>query len=258
MRIRLMGILMIVLIAIPSLAQDEAVITGEAFVNSITIDDSAGITITIIGDLADACTELGEITQSLEDDTIFVTVSTTRPADAFCATVLVSFETSYELDISEIPAGEYTLNVNGITETITIVPLSCPEADEETLLFDDLGMCFVYPVDFEEISGDDFVLISQPLTSNAVLLIDVADAEDVTLDDLREQFEADEHIVEDIVIGGEDALIIETDDTREAYVIAKEQLYTFFLQAFDDEDDIAETLWSTVTESLFFPEPEEE
>lgn len=268
MRFRVLSLLIILLITIPVLAQDDSeALSGEAFVNSITIEETEdGFTIEISGDLADACTELDEITQTVEDETIFVSIPTTRPVDAVCAMVLVSFEAEYDLDISEIEPGDYTLDINGITEDITIpasgdseaVELTCPEADEDSVLYEENTICFIYPLEFEELSGNNFILVSQPLTANAVLLVEIEDAEDITLDDLREDFENDEIEVDSIEIAGEDALLIETDTTRTAYVIANEQVYIFFVQPLDDEDNLAESLWTMVIESVFFPEPEAE
>jgi|GEM_PF-1075131 len=267
MRFRLISLFIIVLLAIPVLAQDDDPLIGEAFVSSVTIEETDdGIIIEISGDLADACTELGEITQSVEDDTIFVSVPTTRDAEAMCAMVLTAFETDYELDTSEIEPGDYTLDVNGITEEITIsatddsddVELTCPEADDDTVLYEEENLCFVYPAEFDELAGNGFILINQPLTANAILLINIEDVEDITLDDLAAEFEDEEIVAEELVIGGEDALIVETEISRTAYVIAHEQVYTFFVQPLHDEDDTAEMLWSTVIDSVFFPESDEE
>ena len=258
-------LVVMMLMSIPTLAQDEEgeVITDVAMVSSIDVDEGEEISITISGDLPDSCTEIGEISQSIEDDIITITVETTRPADAMCATVLTAFEETYILDTDEIEAGEYTLDVNGVTETVTIVAsadaesveLTCPEADEDSSLFDDLGMCFLYPSENDVMSGRDFALISQPMTSNALLLIQVEDADDITLDDIREQFDETELVVEDIVIGDQDALILETDNQRQAYVIVNEQVYSFTVQPIEDES--GELLWAEVINSIFFPEPED-
>lgn len=257
-------VIILALISIPTLAQDDSAIIGEAMVSSVVVDETAeGIVLTISGDLPDSCTEVGDIGQSMDDDTITILVETTRPADSICAAVMSSFEATYMLDSSELEAGDYTVDVNGITETVTIVTsadaetveLTCPIADDDFTLFDDLGMCFVYPSENDVISGNDFVLISQPLTSNALLLIQIEDADETTLEDIQEQLIAADLIVyDDIVIGNQDALVLEVGTIREAHIIVNETIYTFIVEPFSDET--GGILWAEVIGSVFFPEPE--
>lgn len=282
-------ILLLTLFAIPTLAQDDenndGVLIEVAPLTSISIDDTDGIEITIEGELLDACTELGEITQSVEDDVITITVTTTRPADAMCAMVISAFEDVYTLDTSELEAGDYTLNVNDLTEDITliasadaesveataepeatesvevteepeVVEMTCPEANDDLTLFDDFDMCFLYPSEFDVFAGSDFVFISQPLTSNAVLLIQIEDANDTTLDDIREQLIDEDTIVYDIEIANQESLVFERGISREAYFIVNEQVYQFVLEPFADET--AGALWAESVGSLFFPEPEDD
>ena len=264
------------LFAIPTFAQDdeddsEDVLIDFAPLTSISIDDSDGIQITINGELLDACTELGDITQSVEDDVIMVTVETTRPADAMCAMVISTFEEVYTLDTSNLDAGEYTLNVNDLTENITIIAsadaesaeateppevaeMTCPEADDEFTLFSDFEVCFLYPSEFEVFACDDFAFISQPLTSNAVLLIQIEEADDTTLDDIREQLTDENTVVYDIEIANQDSLVFDRGISREAYFIVNEQIYRFVLEPNNTEAGIL--FWTYVMNSLFFPEPE--
>jgi len=57
------------------------------------------------------------------------------------------------------------------------------------------------------------------------------------------------------VIGDHDALILETDNQRQAYVIVNEQVYSFTVQPIEDES--GELLWAEVIDSMFFPELED-
>lgn len=275
MRLRVLLLAIFLLAILPVSAQDEVLI-GEAMVSGISVDSSDGIVITITGELPDACTEIGDITQNLDDDTIRILVQTTRPADSMCAAVITPFEISYTLDTSDIPPGAYTLDVNGVTETVTIVAsadaesaeeddeveLTCPEADDETTLYDDNGVCFLYPANYDELDGGNFIIISQPLTANALLIVEIRELDEdnlQTLDDVREQLENDtiDLVIEDLVIGRQDALVIENDDSREAFMIVHNQLYHFIVQPIADEGDTGEFLWATVIDSLVFLEDAE-
>jgi inhibitor of cysteine peptidase len=72
------------------------------------------------GYLADACTKMGEITQSRDGNTFNITIPTTRPADAACAEVITPFEEIIPLDVAGLTAGTYTVNVNGVTDTFEL------------------------------------------------------------------------------------------------------------------------------------------
>jgi Ig-like domain from next to BRCA1 gene/SdrD B-like domain len=72
------------------------------------------------GDLPDSCTTIGRITQSRENQTFTVAIFTNRPADAVCAQALVPFEEPVSLDVLGLPAGNYTVNVNGVTTSFTL------------------------------------------------------------------------------------------------------------------------------------------
>lgn len=50
-----------------------------------------------------------------------VTITTVRPADAACAQALEPFEESISLDLYGLPAGSYTVNVNGTIGTSELV-----------------------------------------------------------------------------------------------------------------------------------------
>jgi len=56
----------------------------------------------------------------LPSERIAVTIGTTRPADAVCATVLVDFEEVVPVDVLGLPAGTYTVDVNGVLATFTL------------------------------------------------------------------------------------------------------------------------------------------
>ena len=74
----------------------------------------------VSGELGDGCTELGEIRSYREGQTIYVAIETVRPAEAICTQQLKMFDESVPLDIEGLPAGTYTVDVNGVTETFTL------------------------------------------------------------------------------------------------------------------------------------------
>jgi inhibitor of cysteine peptidase len=140
MAVRLFGYLVIVLAVLPVLAacrapvpdtggdmpQDQAVTTGEAPVKSIEIliMESFPVQVAVVarGELPDACTEVDQINQrvDLENDTLWVEITTVRPTDLACIQVLAPFEERIPLDVYGLPAGTYTVDVNGVTDTFTL------------------------------------------------------------------------------------------------------------------------------------------
>jgi inhibitor of cysteine peptidase len=100
------------------------VIVGEALVESIELLmlESFPLQVNVIvrGSLNDACTSLGEVTQVRRGSRIHLNVSTVRPADRVCAQVLAPFEKTFSLDVHGLPAGKYTVDVNGVTETFEL------------------------------------------------------------------------------------------------------------------------------------------
>jgi inhibitor of cysteine peptidase len=73
------------------------------------------------GSFPDGCTSLGEVTQTVEDNTISVTLTGDQPEGLMCAQALTPFEETIPLDVSGLPAGEYTVDVNGST-TMLVLP----------------------------------------------------------------------------------------------------------------------------------------
>lgn len=97
---------------------------GEALVDSVQvlIMESMPVQVTLVieGNLRDGCTELSEITQEVRDDRIVIRVLTRRSKDAMCTQALVPFTERYRLDLEGIEPGTYTLDVNGVTETLRL------------------------------------------------------------------------------------------------------------------------------------------
>jgi len=71
------------------------------------------------GNLPDPCTEISKIIQEREGNDFSITIKTYRPP-GFCIQVLTPFEEIIDLEVSGLPAGIYTVDVNGITDTFEL------------------------------------------------------------------------------------------------------------------------------------------
>lgn len=83
----------------------------------------ARVELTVVGNFRDSCEEIGDVTQSRNGDRFEVRLTTTRPADAICAQALVPFDEMIVLmNTDDLPPGDYTVEVNNVTEEFTITP----------------------------------------------------------------------------------------------------------------------------------------
>lgn len=71
------------------------------------------------GYLPDPCTEIYQINQEREGNTFFITIETYR-SPGFCIQVLAPFEEVIPLDVYGLPAGTYTVEVNGVQGTFDL------------------------------------------------------------------------------------------------------------------------------------------
>jgi len=104
--------------------RDVNYIYGDANVESIEIhvreSFPAQVTAIARGTLQDACTEIDETTVQRTDATFHVRITTRRPADESCIQILAPFEKTIELDTTGLPAGIYTVEVNGVRDTFEL------------------------------------------------------------------------------------------------------------------------------------------
>lgn len=112
----------------------DEMISGEAMVESIQINIMESFplqaSVDITGFLGDGCTELDEISVTRNEETFMVLVTTKRPSLAVCTQQLVGFQETVTLDILGLPAGDYTVNVNGVTDTFNL-PMDNVSPDAE-------------------------------------------------------------------------------------------------------------------------------
>lgn len=115
---------LIALLAFSIVACSPGVESAKASVESIEILilESFPVQIHVVarGHLPDDCTEIAEITQERQGNTFSVTITTARPANVACAEKVVSFEEVIPLDVVGLPAGTYTVDVNGVRDSFEL------------------------------------------------------------------------------------------------------------------------------------------
>ena len=80
--------------------------------------DPVQVTILVNGWLPDSCTAHHETHQTQEGNTITIQITTIRPKDAFCATVVTEYQERFF--IGALPEGEYTVIVNDVEQQFRI------------------------------------------------------------------------------------------------------------------------------------------
>src|SRR5688572_20296168 len=112
-------------VAIPSEELPAPVIAGEGY-QALQIDDlhvevGAGSPIPVkaivSGNLPLACAQLGEIRVHRQDTSFFVQLVAYLAAQTDCAEDSIPFRLEIPLNIVNLPAGPYNVNVNGATST---------------------------------------------------------------------------------------------------------------------------------------------
>lgn len=121
-------------------AKVEAGQTAELFIETIEVElqDMAAPQVLVGGNLPDGCTQLAGSEMERQDNTFEITLLAERPDEQACTEALVPFQETIPLEVTNLPAGEYTVNVNGKTETFTLteesadqeVPFTSPEEAE--------------------------------------------------------------------------------------------------------------------------------
>jgi inhibitor of cysteine peptidase len=109
------------------------VIKGEPAVESldVLILESFPVQVHAVvrGSLADGCTTLDPATTTRQGNLFRIQLTTQRPADVMCTEALVPFEEVVALDVGGLPAGEYTVDANGVQATFVLaVDNVLPEA----------------------------------------------------------------------------------------------------------------------------------
>jgi hypothetical protein len=104
--------------------EDDGVVEGLAPVEDIDILilESFPVQVNVVarGNLPDGCTTINEVTQERDGNTFRVTITTVRPVGMVCTEALVPFEKVIALDVYGLPAGVYTVDVNGVSDTFEL------------------------------------------------------------------------------------------------------------------------------------------
>ena len=100
-------------------------IRGEAVVEDVEIlfleSFPLGVHAVAIGYLPDPCTDIDKISVEMEGNHFEVLITTLREAEVMCAQVIEAFEQNVPLDVYGLPAGDYTVTVNGINAEFTFL-----------------------------------------------------------------------------------------------------------------------------------------
>lgn len=107
---------------------------GTAPVESVEVNvEGEEAVVEIAGNLPDGCTEINALNQRYDPKakTFFIDLTTLRPADLECTQALVPYEESVMLDLTGLEEGAYTVNVNDVTNTFTLVEDESSEAGED-------------------------------------------------------------------------------------------------------------------------------
>ncbi|HWQ48939.1 MAG TPA: protease inhibitor I42 family protein [Methanosarcina sp.] len=109
----------------------EDYIYGTANVENIQIVtlESFPVQIQVIakGYLPDGCTEIDEIKNESEGSVFNINISTKRPKDAICTQAIKSFTETIPLEVQGLKAGNYAVNVNGVTGSFELPVDNVPE-----------------------------------------------------------------------------------------------------------------------------------
>ncbi|MCP5097827.1 MAG: hypothetical protein GY943_19950 [Chloroflexi bacterium] len=72
------------------------------------------------GELSDGCTTIDDVTTTSSGNTFDTTITTLRESGQLCTEAVVPYEELIPLDVNGLPAGTYTVSVNGITGSFTL------------------------------------------------------------------------------------------------------------------------------------------
>ena len=104
--------------------KDGKYIYAEAHVDSISINimESFPVQVSVLVDgfLSDGCTHLHNISQARNNNTFEIMIETRRLRDDVCIQVISPFQETITLDVLNLPAGIYTVNVNGVSDTFEL------------------------------------------------------------------------------------------------------------------------------------------
>jgi len=121
----------------PAVVPTSPPVAGEAAVESINILilESFPVQVNVVarGNLPDGCTTIDQVLQEREGDTFTVTITTVRPEGVACTQALTPFEETISLEVYGLPAGVYTVTVNGVSDTFELTVDNVPQTEAPSL-----------------------------------------------------------------------------------------------------------------------------
>jgi hypothetical protein len=258
------------------------VIEGQATVDSIEVVTAESFPVQVLvivrGNLPDGCTQLGDPVVQVTGSTFMMTLPTTRMADAPCTEALTPFEMPFPLDVVDLPAGSYTVDVHGVTGTFTLdadnwLPTDslagCPVAGADQLPYANqaAGYCLLYPTDFAVLEYATGIIIQRqpygfPEPRLPFLNLEVSDAANQTAGEVADGLVAEvadlvglEISRSDIVVGGQQAVVLDglpgQDFNRQVLVVREGQLYKLVFSYSEPGPDF-EHLYDVIVSSFTF------
>jgi len=247
------------------------------------------VSVVVSGRFPDGCTKISNSEQeSLDQDKIGLNIYTVRPADIECDQQPIPFEQNFPLDVIGLPAGTYTVVVNGVTGTFELTidnvaatgpESSCPTGTGDLLSFlnGQDGYCLLYPAWYRAstpqagsavLSGPRIDTGSQLMEINLTIEV-VESAEGLSAEQVADEQLSD---VEDNGIdldwgttnlGGEQAVTADgvpgVVTARQAFVVHENIAYVLTVSPVDTSLPAAkresELLWDTVLSTFTFVEP---
>ena len=261
--------------------------TSQAAVDSIDVQilESFPVQVSVVarGHLPDGCTAIGQVEAHRSGNAVDVTVATTRPADALCTQALVPFEEVIPLDVTGLPGGTYTVNINGVSADFELavdnvepdeldeeLSRECQPAEPGTVAYTsaDLGFCLLYPAGYDQQMLDESELaiyIGSLLNATQPrVYITAEDAAgrdaDQAAGDVETEFGAGFDLQRSILtLGGERAVQLTgvpgQDLSLQVFVVHGGRLYTLVFVPLEDgssQSSALETLYATVVDSFRF------
>lgn len=244
------------------------------------------ISVRVQGLLPDACSEVFAMPQTLEGNSLKLSLVSIREPDEVCAQVLTPFNKTFSLDVLDLPAETYTVDINGMTAPFTFTQdnttlldpaHACADSTEGKLSYrnEEDGYCLLYPAGFEVkedtpgtviISGHAYDDSLEPLQARLTILREAQsgtrsaqEMADAFLEEF-EDWEDFEILRSAVVIGGESAEVADGVPGRGlhrmAFVVHADREYIITLAPFDEAFAIVrgdlELVWQTVIASWVF------
>lgn len=85
------------------------------------------------GYLPDGCTKIDEIKTEREGNTFNINISTRRPKDVVCTQAIENFTKTIPLEVQGLKAGNYTVNVNGVTGSFEMAVDNEPQQSSSSM-----------------------------------------------------------------------------------------------------------------------------